>query len=373
VARNRNPLDVSNMQTALRLARRGLGTVWPNPAVGCVLVREDQGGRVVGRGWTQTGGRPHAETEALRQAGVDANGATAFVSLEPCNHQGETGPCTEALIKAGIARVVIATKDPDPRVAGSGYEKLKEAGIKTEINICNQTANDLNLGFMYRIKNSRPMMTLKLATSLDGKIATRTRHSRWVTGELARAHAHRLRAEHDAVLIGSETAMIDDPELTCRLNGLEHRSPVRIVLDSRLRLSPDSNLVQTATITPVWVVTTVGQDQDAIDQLAQRGVKVFALTPSQNGRPDPEEVAQCLAAQGITRVLIEGGGGIAGAFMRAKLIDEIIWFRAPKLIGADGVPALDSLGIDNMEQAPAFQHHQTFKAGDDCVDIYRRT
>ena len=360
------------MQAALRLARRGLGTVWPNPAVGCVLVRVDQGGRFVGRGWTQPGGRPHAEAEALQRAGSNAKGATAYISLEPCNHTGETGPCTEALIKAGITRVVIATEDPDPRVSGDGITKLNNAGIETELNVCHDDANDLNIGFMKRVIENRPMMTLKLATSLDGRIATRTRHSRWVTGSLSRAHAHRLRAEHDAVLIGSETAITDNPELTCRLNGLEDKSPVRIVLDSRLRLSVESNLAQSAKRVPVWVVTTTGQDESAQKNLKDLGVEIIEVDPKSNGQPDLKTVLKIFAERGLTRILIEGGGGIAGSFFREKLVDEVIWFRAPKLIGADGVPALDVLGIETMDQAPEFMPSHVFKAGDDRVETYRR-
>lgn len=360
------------MQTALRLARRGLGTVWPNPAVGCVLVREDLGGRLVGRGWTQPGGRPHAETEALRQAGINAKGATAYVSLEPCNHTGETGPCADALIDAGVKRVVIATEDPDPRVSGQGAAKLEKAGIEIKTGVCHDSANDLNRGFIQRVKSNRPMITLKLATSLDGKIATRTRHSQWVTGEIARAHAHRLRAEHDAILIGSETAITDDPELTCRLPGLETKSPVRIVLDSRLRLSTESKLAQSAKQTPVWVVTTKGQDQDALIKLQQLGVEIIEFDPDASGRPDLNDIVKSFADRGLTRILIEGGGGVAGSFMKAQLVDEIIWFRAPKLIGADGVPALDAIGIETMDQAPEFRHFHTFMAGEDNVDIFRR-
>ena len=360
------------MQMALRLARRGLGSVWPNPAVGCIIVCEGQGGRVVGRGWTQPGGRPHAETEALKRAGAQANGATAYVSLEPCNHTGKTGPCTDALIKAGVKRVVIATEDPDPRVEGGGIAKLKAAGIETELHVCRDDADQLNNGFMKRITKYRPMMTLKLATSLDGRIATHTHHSRWITGPLSRAHAHRLRAENDAVLVGSETAITDDPELTCRLPGLEERSPVRIVLDSRLRLSPKSKMVQSAKDVPVWVVTTIGQSAVTKDELTKQGVEIIELDPKEDGRPDLKAVTKTLAERGLTRVLIGGGGGVAGSLFRHKLIDELIWFRAPKLIGADGIPALDALGIETMDQAPEFISSDVFKTGDDTVETYRR-
>ncbi|MBT3305591.1 MAG: bifunctional diaminohydroxyphosphoribosylaminopyrimidine deaminase/5-amino-6-(5-phosphoribosylamino)uracil reductase RibD, partial [Alphaproteobacteria bacterium] len=230
------------MRTALSLARRGLGSVWPNPAVGCVLVREDLGHRIVGRGWTQDGGRPHAETEALGRAGELARGATAYVSLEPCNHQGETGACSEALINAGVKRCVIATEDSDPRVSGGGVKRLQNAGVETLTGICQKEALYLNVGFLMRVTEGRPMFTLKTATTLDGRVATVRGNSKWITGAGARAFAHGLRADHDAILIGIGTALADNPSLTCRLPGMEDRSPVRIVADSALRLAPDSLL-----------------------------------------------------------------------------------------------------------------------------------
>src|SRR5580700_4659831 len=226
-------LDLGHMRTALGLARRGLGNTWPNPAVGCVIVKD---GRVVGRGWTQKGGRPHAETEALARAGKGAKGATAYVSLEPCSHHGKTPPCAEALIAAGVSRVVAAVEDPDPRVSGRGIARLRAAGIAVEAGLCAAEAAELNAGFFCRVAQGRPLVTLKLAASLDGRIATPTGKSRWITGPAARERAHLLRAAHDAVLIGTGTALADDPQLTCRLPGLEARSPVRIVIDRTLRL-----------------------------------------------------------------------------------------------------------------------------------------
>lgn len=359
------------MLTALSLARRGLGIVWPNPAVGCVIVREDQQGRIVGRGWTQPSGRPHAETEALKRAGHLAKGGTAYVSLEPCSHYGETGPCTEALIDAGIRRVVVAASDPDPRVSGSGIARLRDAGLDVLTDVCREEGTLLNRGFFLRITQGRPLITLKMATSLDGKIATHLRDSRWISGPESRAHAHRLRAEHDAVLIGSETAIADDPELTCRLPGLEPHTPIRIVLDSRLRIDPESKLVQSAWVFPLWIVTTAGQDQDALEVLQKAGAEVIELPPAANGRPDIGDVVKTLAARGLTRVLVEGGGGVAGSFIEAGLVDDIVWFRAPKLIGGDGIPALAAIGTERVADAPAFILVDTFKAGDDLMETYR--
>ena len=239
--------DQDYLRRAIRLAMNGRGAVEPNPMVGCVIVKD---GRVVGRGWTQPGGRPHAETEALRRAGAAATGATAYVSLEPCSHHGRTPPCAEALIAAGIARVVAAGEDPDPRVSGSGLARLRQAGIAIETGLCAEEAAELNAGFLCRVTKGRPLVTLKLATSLDGRIATATGQSRWITGPAARERAHLLRATHDAVLVGTGTALADDPLLTCRLPGLEHRSPVRIALDRTLRLPATLRLFAGARETP---------------------------------------------------------------------------------------------------------------------------
>src|SRR5689334_20006331 len=219
------PFDLRSMRAALALARRGLGTVWPNPAVGCVIVSD---GRVVGRGWTQPGGRPHGETEALRRAGEAARRATAYVSLEPCCHWGKTPPCVDALIAAGVRRVVVALEDPDPRVAGRGIARLRDAGVEVETGVCTEEAAEINAGFFCRLRLGRPLVTLKLATSLDGRIATRSGESQWITGPPARERSHLLRATHDAILVGTETVIADDPQLTCRLPGLADRSPVRV-------------------------------------------------------------------------------------------------------------------------------------------------
>src|SRR5580700_3393612 len=268
------PFDLPHMRAALALARRGLGSTWPNPAVGCVIVND---GRVVGRGWTQKGGRPHAETEALQRAGVAAKGATAYVSLEPCSHHGKTPPCAEALIVARIARVVAAVEDPDPRVSGAGIARLRDAGVKVETGLCADEAAELNAGFFCRVKHGRPLVTLKLATSLDGRIATPSGESRWITGEAARERAHLLRATHDAVLVGTGTALADDPLLTCRLPGLADRSPVRIVLDRNLRLPATLRLFTEARETPSWVVTLNSSDTVGRKARHDQGVTVIAV------------------------------------------------------------------------------------------------
>ncbi len=231
------------MRAALALARRGLGTVWPNPAVGCVIVNE---GRVVGRGWTQPGGRPHGETEALRRAGEAARGGTAYVSLEPCCHWGKTPPCTDALVSAGVQRIMVAMDDPDPRVAGDGIRRLRAAGLDVETGLCGTEAAEVNAGFLTRLRLGRPLVTVKLASSLDGRIATAGGESQWISGPPARERAHALRADHDAIMVGIGTVLADDPQLTCRLAGLDSRSPVRMVIDRNLRIPATARLIADA-------------------------------------------------------------------------------------------------------------------------------
>ncbi|MBL4690800.1 MAG: bifunctional diaminohydroxyphosphoribosylaminopyrimidine deaminase/5-amino-6-(5-phosphoribosylamino)uracil reductase RibD [Rhodospirillales bacterium] len=360
------------MRSALSLARRGLGTVSPNPAVGCVLVREDLGSRIVGRGWTQAGGRPHAETEALERAGVLARGATAFVTLEPCDHQGETPPCSEALISAGVKRCVIALEDPDPRVSGAGIKRLAEAGVETLTGLCQEEARRLNAGFLMRVTRGRPLFTLKTATTLDGRVATVNGNSKWITGAPARAFAHGLRADHDAIMIGIGTALADEPSLTCRLAGLEDRSPIRIVADSTLRLPLTSPLVATAGKVPTWVITVAGCDADRRAALENRDVSVIEAEAGEDGRPDLKWLAGELGRRGLTRVLVESGGDLAAAMVEDDLIDRLAWFRSAKLIGGDGRGAVGAFGIDAIAEAPSFVRDSITDAGEDVLETYRR-
>lgn len=355
------------MTAALTLARRGLGAVAPNPAVGCVLVRE---GRVVGRGWTQPGGRPHAETEALARAGAAAKGATAYVTLEPCSHHGKTGPCADALIKAGIARVVIATIDPDPRVSGRGVAMLEAAGIRVDVGCLECEAQAVNAGFFGRL-DGRPTVTLKLATSLDGKIATRTGDSQWITGEVARARAHLMRAEHDAVMVGVGTAIADNPQLTCRLPGLSGRSPVRVVADGRLRLPLTHILVRTAADVPTILFTNQGNPAERRQAYVKAGVEVIELTGDGLGRPDPVKAMKALADRGITRVMVEGGGQLAASMVHADLVDRVYWFRGSCIIGEEGRPSVAALGLDKLAKAPTYALDAVERLGDDLLEIYR--
>ncbi len=358
------------MRAALSLARRGLGGVWPNPTVGCVVV---QGGIVVGRGWTQAGGRPHAETEALKRAGAAARGATAYVSLEPCSHHGKTPPCADALIAAGVARVVIATGDPDPRVSGNGIAKLRAVGIAVESGLLADDADALNAGFFLRVREGRPLVTLKIATTLDGRIATHRGESRWITGEAARARAHAMRAAHDAVLVGSGTAIADDPMLDVRLAGYEDAKRVRVIVDGRLRVPLTSKLVQTARAIPTWFFVRDDADAARAKVLADCGVELVRLAPdAASGHLAPADIAKALGARGLTRVLLEGGSHLAGAFLRAGLVDRLVRFGSGLVIGGDGVPALSPFGVDRLADAPRFSRIELAECGDDVLETWAR-
>lgn len=353
------------MIAALGLARRGLGRVWPNPAVGCVLVKD---GRVAGRGWTQRGGRPHAETVALAQAGQAARGAVAYVTLEPCAHYGKTPPCAEALIAAGVTRVVAAVEDPDRRVAGRGLKMLRDAGVVVETGLEAEAASEINAGFFQRVLDGRPLVTLKTATSLDGRIATVTGESQWITGPAARAAGHRLRACHDAVMVGSSTVLVDNPSLTCRLPGLEDHSPVRLVVDGHLRTPLTAQVVRTARRVPTWILTRLGNSPDRLDAFADCGVEVLEVPSDGEGKVDLLAGLRVLAGRGLTRVLVEGGAHLSAALLQGDLVDRIAWFRAPMLIGGDGLPASVGFGIGQLAQAPRFSRLEVAEFGGDIFE-----
>ncbi len=361
-------LDLRWMRVSLALARRGLGTAWPNPAVGCVIVDR---GRVVGRGWTQPGGRPHGETEALGRAGEAASGATAYVSLEPCCHWGRTPPCTDALIAAGIRRVVVALEDADPRVAGDGVRRLRAAGLDVETGLCEAEAAEINAGFFCRLRNGRPLVTLKLATSLDGRIATGRGESQWISGPPARERAHALRAAHDAIMVGTGTALADDPQLTCRLPGLAQRSPVRVVVDRHLRIPPTMRLISDARAVPTWVLTLPSADPERRRAFLSAGATVIDIDPGPDGNGSLAGALAALGERGITRLLVEGGGRLAAAFARAGLVDRLVWVHAPVLIGGDGIPAIAEFGLEVLAKAPSFKRLSTETVGDDVLTVFR--
>jgi diaminohydroxyphosphoribosylaminopyrimidine deaminase/5-amino-6-(5-phosphoribosylamino)uracil reductase len=361
------------MTAALALARRGLGRTAPNPAVGCILVRPGASGGpadgvVVGRGWTQPGGRPHAETEALARAGAAAAGAIAYVTLEPCAHAGRTPPCAEALVAAGISRAVVAVGDPDPRVDGRGVARLRAAGIAVTEGVGRAEAAALNEGFFRRVRDGRPLVTLKLATSLDGRIALGTGESRWITGSAARRRGHLLRAEHDAIMVGSGTALADDPDLTCRLPGLEERSPIRIVADGRLRLPPTARLVRDAGRVPTWLLTAEGHPEPRLAPYQAAGVEILAVPPGPDGALDPAVALAQLGGRGLTRLLVEGGARLAAALLRAGLVDRLAWFRAASVIGGDGRPAVGGLDLTALAAAPGFRREAVLPLGDDLLE-----
>lgn len=351
------------MGAALALARRGLGNVWPNPAVGCVLVKD---GRVVGRGWTQPGGRPHAETEALARAGSAARGSTAYVTLEPCSHHGKTPPCAAALIAAGVARVVVACRDADPRVDGRGLAALREAGLEIVEGVGRAEAEALNAGFFLRLRENRPFVTLKLAGSLDMRIATSTGESKWITGAESRARAHALRAEHDAVMAGSGAVLADDPALDARLPGLADPRRVRVVADGRLRVPATAQLARTARAQPTWIMTR----RDAGDgaALTAAGVELVRLE-----RLEPRAMLEALASRGITRLMIEGGGTLAASFLRDRSVDRVAIFRAGIAIGGDGLSALATLGTTKLADAPGYRLESVERVGDDTLEFRAKT
>jgi diaminohydroxyphosphoribosylaminopyrimidine deaminase/5-amino-6-(5-phosphoribosylamino)uracil reductase len=389
-------LDQRFMSLALALGRRGLGNTWPNPAVGAVVVRHDGEPVIVGRGWTQPHGRPHAETEALRRAGAAAQGATLYATLEPCSHQGKTPPCTDAIIAAGIARVVSAIEDPNA-LAGRGHALLRASGIAVDVGIGAAEARRAHAGHIRRVCDHRPHILLKLAVSADGKVGLAGRRPVPITGEAARARVHLMRAMNDAILIGIGTALADDPQLTCRLPGMAARSPVRVVLDPGLRLPVTGALVRSATETPVWVIAGEGAPTEAEAVLARRGVEVFRLPTTFSGEAslqppaspvwgeapqsasprtyrgfDLLAVLHLLAERGITRLMVEGGPTVAAAFLTSDLIDEVALLRGPIAIGPGGIDALDGMPLAALAASPTLRSLGVEAVGEDTIETFER-
>jgi len=363
--------DQRFMQLALTLGRRGQGRTWPNPAVGAVVVND---GIIVGRGWTQPGGRPHAEPVALAQAGEAARGATLYVTLEPCSHVGKSPPCTDAVIAAGIKRVVSAIEDPNPEVAGQGHARLRAAGIMVDVGLYALEAARDHAGHFARVRDHRPHVMLKLAVSRDDKIAGAERKQVTITGEAAKARMHLLRAQSDAILVGIGTVLADDPLLTCRLPGMEARSPVRVVLDRALRMQGNSRLVRSARATPLWVMTSDLAEAPAATMLGAAGAEVIRLETTAMPRSglDLQAVLHALAGKGITRLLVEGGARIASAFVSAGLVDEFWLLRGPDNIGGDGVAALEGLPLTSLTQSPGLRIRASEKLDQDILTVYER-
>jgi diaminohydroxyphosphoribosylaminopyrimidine deaminase/5-amino-6-(5-phosphoribosylamino)uracil reductase len=363
--------DQRFMALALALGRRGQGRTWPNPAVGAVVVRD---GVIVGRGWTQAGGRPHAEPEALRRAGEAARGATLYVTLEPCSHVGKSPPCADAVIAAGIARVVSAIEDPNPEVAGQGHARLRAAGITIDIGLGAAEAAHDHAGHFRRVRDKRPHVILKLAVSSDDKIGAAGRQPVAITGEAAKARVHLLRAQCDAILVGIGTVQADDPLLTCRLPGMEARSPIRVVLDRALRLSGTSRLVHSARETPLWVMTSSLAEAPAAMKLGAAGAHVMRVATTATPPPglDLLSVLHALSEKGITRLLVEGGARVASSFVSADLVDEVWLLRGPDAVGADGVAALEALPLSVLTGSPAFKVRASEMLQNDTLTIYER-
>lgn len=359
--------DKRYMALALALGRRGQGTCWPNPSVGCVLVQD---GRIVGRGWTQPGGRPHAETEALRQAGSQARGATAYVSLEPCAHHGQTPPCAQALIEAGVARVVSAIEDSDPRVAGQGFAMLRDAGIDVTTGVlADQAARD-HAGFFLKTEQGRPFVTLKLASSFDGRIATESGHSQWITGQTSRRAVHAMRATHDAVMVGAGTARVDDPSLTVRDLGIE-RQPVRVVVSRHLDIPLMGQLARTASKIPVWLCHGPSPDAERAKAWEGLGARLIPCA-LRDHHIDAADLLLQLGQEGLTRVFCEGGSSLAASLLADELVDELIGFSAGLAIGAEGLPAIGALGMDRLDEAPRFELLETRIIGQDVMHRWAR-
>jgi diaminohydroxyphosphoribosylaminopyrimidine deaminase/5-amino-6-(5-phosphoribosylamino)uracil reductase len=355
------------MRAALAQARRASGRTFPNPAVGAIVFR---GERVLGRGATQPPGGPHAEVVALERAsqrhGPRAlRGATLAVTLEPCCHFGRTPPCTDALRASGVARVLVGHLDPHPQVAGGGVRTLRRAGIEVQVGVLEAACSVQHRGFLSRILRGRPYLTLKLAASLDGRIATARGESRWISGAAARAYVHRLRAETDAVLVGSGTALADDPALTARSGGRVVQRPARIVVDAQLRVPPRAKLFARDGAQR-YVLCATGAPALRRRRIEALGVQVLPIR-ARRGNLSLRTALERLAAEGIGTLLVEGGGGLAAALLAEGLVDEVLWFAAPRLLGGDGLAALAALGVEKLDDAPTLTLSRVRRMGPDLL------
>jgi len=359
--------DTRFMALALTLGRRGLGNTSPNPAVGAVIVKD---GVILARGWTQEGGRPHAEVEALRRAKKAAQGATMYVTLEPCSHQGKSGPCADAIVKAGIARVISAVEDPNPDVQGQGHERLRAKGIEVEVGLGADEARRAHAGHITRVTQGRPHVLLKMAISADGKVGLAGRKPVALSGEAARTRVFQLRAQSDAILVGIGTVLSDNPQLTCRLPGMFERSPVRVVLDANLRVPLATSVIATLRETPTWVFGGRSASPLAEEILRDKGCKVFRVDDA-DGKLDLDAVLKTLAAEGITRVMVEGGPTVAASFVAADLVDEAALVYSEKLIGEGGIAPLEGMALDAL--SGHLRAAGSERLGPDTLEYYERT
>lgn len=350
------------MRAALALARRGEGRTCPNPAVGCVIVRN---GCLMGRGWTRPGGRPHAETVALNDAGGTAAGATAYVTLEPCSHHGKTPPCADALISAGISRVVVAITDPDDRVSGQGIERLKAAGITVTTGVLGDEVASFYAAYIRHRLTGLPLVTIKLATSLDGRIALADGTSQWITSAVSRARVHLMRSRTDAIMTSAATVLADNPTLNCRLPGVEGYQPLRVVVSTGLALDPSGNLRQSLDQGPVLHLHS--------DDLAPTdGIEQIRVAAAGNGKPDLSAVMRALGESGITSVMVEAGGRFAASLIREGLVQRLVWMRSAMLIGHDGLPAIADLGLEKLAEGHDFKRVALYPSGPDTVEVLER-
>ncbi len=357
------------MARAIELAARGRGRTSPNPIVGCVLVRSK---KIVGEGYHRKIGGAHAEVEALRVAGDQAKGATAYITLEPCNHHGRTPPCTDALIAAGVKRVVVGIRDPNPVVSGRGLRRLRAAGIDVSVGLCASACKELIADYLVWRNEARPMITLKIAQSLDGRVATASGESQWITGDAARKHGHMLRAQHDAMMVGVGTVLADDPKLTCRVRG--GRDPTRIVLDTHARTPVDSHIVRAAKTSkaPTWIVLGEGAPQSRVAALSHAGVHVITCELGLDGRVELNACLKALAARDILSVLVEGGPCVSASMLRADVVDRIMLYQAPMFLGAPGKASVGDVNIVLLNDVMRFTCVQTQLLGDDVLLEMRR-
>jgi len=357
------------MTNALSISRRSLGHSSPNPSVGCIIVKNNC---IVGRGWTQPGGRPHAETQALKEAGVNSVNSDIYITLEPCSHFGKTSPCVDKIIQAKPKRVIIGSKDPDPRVNGRGIKKLKDKGIDVIVGVLEKDVQEINEGFFTRLHLNRPFFSIKVACSADGKIALSNGKSKWITGKKSRNYSHLLRSLYDGIMIGSETALRDNPYLSCRLNGIQgYFNPIKIIIDRRLRINFNSNIVSQAKDSKTYLFTANNSDTEKKKKLIDLGVNVESLI-SDNDNTFNKKMLNCLSSLGINKILVEGGAFLVTKLFKMDLVDKLYLFRSPTFLGNDSKNFLSNLNFNEISEVIKMKKGETLTFDNDTLDIYTR-